>query len=161
LGDRLSTVKNWASRHNWSARLQAFNSTLLHQEAAAAVESRKHKAAAWAQRLSDFREQEWDASQKLLAAACCFLESFADADVQKMTIAQASRAIRVSSQMGRAALTGIEAPPSTEPALSPVQVQMLDALRRLSGSELPQSTSPPALLPTPPCVELSATPQTH
>jgi hypothetical protein len=141
LGEGLPTIKNWASKYNWSHRLQAFSSNLVQQEAAAAVEHRKQHAADWAWRLEAFREQEWDAAQKLLAAACCFLECFADADIQKMTLAQASRAIRVSSQMGRAALTGIEAPPSAEPVLSPVQEQMLDALRRLSEPDL-HSPSP-------------------
>jgi hypothetical protein len=161
LGECLPTVKNWASKYNWSDRLLALDSGVLQQEVAATVERRKQQAADWAERLNEFREQEWDAAQKLLSAARCFLESFSDADLQKMTLAQVSRAIRVSSQMGRAALFGLELPPSADSAISPVQQQMLDALRRLSEfSPGPSAAPPPQASPLP--VRSSAeAPPTH
>ena len=145
LGEHLSTLKNWSAKHNWIGRLHAFNSGLLQQQARDHCARQRQQAANWAERLNRFREQEWDAAQKLLAAAQCFLESFGDEAVQKMTLSEVSRALRISSAIGRSALGGAELPPSTDPAMSPIQQQMLDALRRLStpsAEETLPATSP-------------------
>ena len=140
LGEGLPTVKNWASKYEWSQRLLHFNSGLLKQQAADSAERQRKQAADWAQRLNRFREQEWDAAQKLLSAAQCFLETFGDAHVQNMNLSQVSRAISISSDIARSAVTGLELPPSSEPALAPVQQQMLEALQRLSGQPAASQT---------------------
>ncbi|HSU53001.1 MAG TPA: hypothetical protein VLT36_02950 [Candidatus Dormibacteraeota bacterium] len=140
LGEGLPTVKNWASKYDWSQRLLHFNSGLLQQQAADSAERQRKQAADWAARLNRFREQEWDAAQKLLSAAQCFLETFGDAHVQNMNLSQVSRAISISSDIARSAVTGLELPPSSEPALAPVQQQMLEALQRLSGQPAASQT---------------------
>jgi hypothetical protein len=133
LAEGLPTVKNWSSRFDWSNRLLSFNAGALQQHAADNMEHQLKLAADWSERLNRFREQEWDAAQKLLAAAQCFLESFGDEDLSKMTLAQVSRALRISSDMARSSISGLEVPVASEPAMSPIQQQMLDALKRLSG----------------------------
>jgi hypothetical protein len=172
LAEGLPTVKNWASKYDWSERLIAFNAGLFHQQAADLAEQHRKQAADWAARLSRFREQEWDAAQKLLSAAQCFLETFGDDALQKMTLSQVSRALRISSDIGRLALAGAELPQSSDPVMSPIQQQMLDALRRLSTGHQSSSSSPdprqssnppihqsttgpasPGFLPSPPSAE--------
>ena len=136
LGENPATVRNWASKYDWSDRLLAFTSGLLQQQAADLAERQRKQAADWAARLDRFREQEWDAAQKLLSAAQCFLETFGDDQLQNMTLSQVSRALSISSQIGRSALAGAELPVSSEPAMSPIQQQMLEALKRLSGASV-------------------------
>jgi hypothetical protein len=133
LGESLGTVKNWSSKFNWSERLKAFNSGLLQQQAQDQAARQLKQAADWANRLNRFREQEWDAAQKLLAAAQCFLETFGEEDLRKMTLAQVSRALKISSTLGRSALAGAELPESSDPLMSPLQQQLLHALKRLYG----------------------------
>ena len=130
LGEPLGTIKNWASKHDWTERIHEFNSGLLQAHAQAEADRQARQAADWAARLNRFREQEWDAAQKLLLAAQCFLESFGEEDLHKMTLAQVSRALSISSRIGRSALAGAELPPVATSAMSPIQQQLLDALHR-------------------------------
>ena len=133
LNESLATVKNWACKYDWSDRLNAFNSGILQQHAANSARLQQELAADWADRLNRFREQEWDAAQKLLAAVRCFLESFDDTALEKMTLAQVSRAltITISSNIARSALAGLDLPASSVPSVSPLQQQLLDAATRL------------------------------
>jgi hypothetical protein len=131
LNEGLATVKNWASKYDWTDRLNALNSGLLQQHAADSARLQHDLAADWAQRLRQFREQEWDAALKLLAAARCFLESFDDTALEKMTLAQVSRALTISSKIARSALAGAELTASSTPSLSPIQQQLLEAADRL------------------------------
>jgi hypothetical protein len=50
-----------------------------------------------------------------------------------MTLSQVSRALRISSEIGRSALAGGKLPSSSEPSLSPLQQQLLDAVTRVYG----------------------------
>ena len=153
LGESLPTVKRWASRYNWSERLHAFYSGLLQAESHAQAALQRRHAAEWAGRLDRFREQEWDAAQKLIAAAQCFLESFGEEDLHKMNLAQVSRALKISSAIGRQALAGIPLPESSEPEVSPAQQQLLDAVKRIYGQALavPDASSGDSVPPQPPC----------
>ncbi len=141
IGEGLPTIKNWSSKYSWTERLDAFQSGLARQEVEQQTVAHRKNAAQWADRLNRFREQEWDASQKLLAAAQCFLENFGDEDLQKMTLAQVSRALRISSDIGRLSLAGAELPASSEPEISPLQQQMLDAVKRVYGEAAAGTTS--------------------
>ena len=141
LGEGLPTVKNWSSKYDWSDRLQAFNSGLLQQQAQAETALHLRHAADWAQRLDRFREQDWDAAQKLLAAAQCFLESFGEQDLSRMTLAQVSHALEISSAIGRFALAGARLPEPSDPVVSPVQQNLLDALKRVYSPPTSQSES--------------------
>ncbi len=144
LGEPLGTIKNWASRYQWTERLRQFNSGLLQAHAQAEADRQAKQAADWAARLSRFREQEWDAAQKLLLAAQCFLESFGEEDLRKMTLAQVSRAVSISSQIARAAMVGAELPPPAAPGGSPIQQQLLEALDRAYHQPPPPEPAPPA-----------------
>ncbi len=146
LNEALPTVKNWASKYDWSDRLNAFNSGLLQQHAAATARLQQDLAADWALRLRQFREQEWDAALKLLAAARCFLESYDDTALEKMTLAQVSRALTISSKIARSALAGAELPAAPAPSLAPIQQQLLEAAQRLY-SQPPAAQAHAAQLP--------------
>src|SRR5262245_22483284 len=130
-GENLGTLKNWSSRFQWNQRLQSFNEGLLQNQVHQRLEFQQKHAAGWAERLNRFREQEWDAAQKLLSVAQCFLESFGDEQLARMTLTQVSRALSISSSVARSAIAGAELPPGAGPVLSPAQQQMLDALKRL------------------------------
>jgi len=146
LDESLHAVKRWSAKYAWSERIQSFNTGLLRSSAREQAELQSRHAAAWADRLQRFREREWDASEKLNAVAKCFLESFGDEDLGKMNVDQASRAVKISSEIGRQALAGASLPASTEPELSPIQQQLLHALdvaygQKDSSSE-PSSSNP-------------------
>jgi hypothetical protein len=136
LGEGLDTVKQWSSKHRWSERLLSFNTGLLERQAGELADHQLKLAADWAARLDHFREQQWEAAQKLLSAAQCFLESFGDQDLGKMTLSQVSRALCVSSEIGRFALAGLELPLSTNPVISPIQQQLMDAVKLVYGHEV-------------------------
>jgi len=134
----LPTLKRWSSRFNWAQRIQSFNSGLLNHEARAQADHHRLNHAAWAARLDSFREQEWETSQKLLAAVQCFLESFDDEDLKRMTLSQVSRAFRISSTIGRLALSGAQLPPEKpDSTTDPVQQQLLRSLNLVYGSPDP------------------------
>jgi hypothetical protein len=147
LGESLGTLKNWSSRFRWNDRLHTLNSHRLEQNSRDRAELERKHATDWAERLNHFREQEWDAAQKLLSAAQCFLESFGEEALERMTLAQVSRALSISSRIGRSAIAGAELHTSSEPALAPVQQQMLDALKRLSSPSPVAAGVPPAVEP--------------
>src|SRR4051794_15047380 len=140
LGEGLPTVKNWASKHDWSERLLAFASGVLQQHASDTAEQQRKQAADWAERLNRFREQEWDAAQKLLSAARCFLETFGEEALENMTLSHVSRSLRIPPDPARSPLAGLKTPFSAEPAVSPIQQQMLDALQRLSSQPAASQT---------------------
>jgi len=135
LTEGLPTVKNWSCKFAWAERLQTFNAGLLRSSVREQAELQSRRDAEWADRLHQFREQEWDASRKLNAAAKCFLESFGDEELAKMNLDQVSRAVKISSDIGRQALAGIELPAPAEPEMSPIQQQLLNSLRRVYGKK--------------------------
>jgi len=143
LGEHAATVKNWSSKYRWSDRLHAFYSRLLESQAESEVARQHQQAADWARRIREFREQEWVAGQKLLEAVLCFLESFGDREVEKMSLGQVSRALQISSRISRQALRGDLA--ADEPAAAPLQVELVAALKKAYG--LPAT---PASAPEPP-----------
>jgi hypothetical protein len=145
LGENLGTLKRWSSQHHWTDRLHSFNTGLIQLQAQDHVTRHRQHSGDWANRLHSFREQEWEAAQKLLAAAQCFLETFGEEEMREMTLGQVSRALKISSTMGRLALAGAEPPQSSEPALSPIQQQLMDSIRRVYG----EAQSSPSLPPQP------------
>jgi hypothetical protein len=128
LGEKHDTVKTWSSKYHWSERIHSFNSGLLQQQAEAEAAARRQQATDWARRTSEHREQEWATAQKLLAAVHCFLESFGDREVEKMTLAQVSRALQISSRIARQALSGTSGPET--PTLAPLQMELASSLKR-------------------------------
>jgi hypothetical protein len=146
LGEKPRTVRNWASRCHWNERIAAFQSGLLDQQVQAEADARRKQAADWANRSNQFREQKWAAAQKLLAATQCFLDSFGDQEVEKMTLGQVARALQISSRLAAEALAN---PGPQESAMAPFQVEFEEALQRVYGQPLPQSPEPPNLNPVP------------
>jgi hypothetical protein len=140
LGENPGTVRNWSAKFDWSGRIQAFNSGLLEAAARDQAALQLRHAADWNRRLNLFREQEWEAAQKLIVAAQCFLESFDDDDLRRMNLAQVSRALKISSAIARSAIAGAELPVSTD-SESPLQQQLLSAVKRLYGQDSSSSSS--------------------
>ena len=128
LGEKPGTVRNWSCKFHWSNRIQSFNSGLLQQQAEADAVARREHAADWARRTSDYREQEWAAVQKLLAATQCFLDSFGDRERRKMTLAQVSHALQISSRIARLSLSGSTGP--EKPSLTQIQIELAAALNK-------------------------------
>jgi hypothetical protein len=147
LGESLGTIKNWSSRFDWSERIQSFNAGLLQQQAQSEIALQLQRSADWSERVNEFREQEWLASQKLLAAARCFLESYGEEQLQKMTLAQVSRAVDISSRIGRLALNGSSAPEQPT-AMSPLQTELAAALKRIYDPPPPVPATATATLST-------------
>jgi len=131
LGENPATVRNWSSRFKWSHRLHAFYSGLLHTQAQSEVARQRQDADAWARRTREFRDQEWVAGQKLLAAVLCFLETFGDREVEKMNLGQVSRALQIFTRISRQALRGDLA--ADELAPTPHQTELLAALKKAYG----------------------------
>jgi hypothetical protein len=140
LGEKLDSLKRWSSRFRWNARIQEFNSALLQQHAAAETATRSQEAADWARRAALNREQQWEAAQKLSGAVRCFLESFGDRELEKMTLGQVSRALQISSQLARQALSG-ETTSETTP-LAPIQLEITAALKKAYANPLPDPGTP-------------------
>jgi len=146
LGESLGTVKNWSSKYDWAGRFQTCHSGCLQEQARNQSALHLQQVADWNRRLDDFREQEWEAAQKLIAVAQCFLETCGEDDVRRMTLAQVSRALKISSGMARSAIMGAERPASSETGLAPLQQQLLAGLTRIYGPSTPAAPSP---TPTP------------
>ena len=144
LDEKLDTVKKWSSRFRWSDRIQSFNSGLLQQQAEAQVALCAQETADWARRSKNHREHEWEIAQKLQGAVECFLDSFDDKAVERMTLAQVSRAFQISHQIGRQALSGTAVPEG--PVLVPLQAELAAALKKAYANppEAAPASPPPA-----------------
>jgi len=140
LGESQGTLKNWSGKHGWTERLQTYQAGLLQEQARHNDACHLQQAADWNRRLVALREQEWDAALKLNAVAQCFLETCGEDDVRRMTLAQVSRAVKISSSVARSAITGAELPASSETGLSPLQQQLLAGLTRIYGSSEPAAS---------------------
>jgi hypothetical protein len=131
LGENPATVKNWSSKYRWSDRLLAYQSGLLQTQVAAQAALAQSAAADWDRRVREFREHEWNAGQKLLGAALCFLENFGDREVEKMSLAQVSRALQISTRISRSALSGELLPDESAP--SALEAALAAALQKAYG----------------------------
>jgi hypothetical protein len=131
LGEPLDTLKRWSSRHRWARRLTDLAAAQWQQQVDAAGAAATPAAADWAARTEAFREQQWLIAQQLLAAARCFLESFGESQLERMTLSQVSRAIHISSLLARHAVQPGEG--LAPPALSRLQLDLLAALDRAYG----------------------------
>lgn len=148
LGEGLPTVKNWSSKYQWNTRLQAFESGLLQQQAEARAAVRREETADWSRRTRELREMEWGTAQKVLAAAQCFLDSFGDREVQNMSLPGVSRALQIASRIARQSLHEETAPEDSR-ALSPLQIELDAALKRIYGKPAaPVQPAQPSTLPT-------------
>jgi hypothetical protein len=135
LGENPATVKNWSSKYRWSDRLSAWQSGLLQAQLDATTALARQHAADWDRRTREFREHEWVAGQKLLAAVLCFLENFGDREVEKMTLAQVSRALQISTRISRQALGGRLLPDESAP--SALESALAAALQKAYGQTAP------------------------
>ena len=135
LGEKHDTVKFWSSKYRWSERINAFNSGVLQQQAEMETAARCRQAADWSRRTDEYREQEWAVAQKLLLAAHCFLENLGDREVEKMSLAQVSRALEIYARLARHSLSNASA--SDTPPLAPLQVELAAALKKAFGSPAP------------------------
>jgi hypothetical protein len=131
LGEKLDTIKKWSSRFRWSDRIHSFNAGCLQHAAATEAARRSEESADWARRTARHREHEWETAQKLLAAIECFLDDFSDRDVERMTLAQVSRAFQVASSIARSTLSGSLAP--EQPTMAPIQIELTAALKKAYG----------------------------
>jgi hypothetical protein len=138
-GEKPNTLKRWSCRFAWRERVQAFNDGLLQRQVGLQAAWAVRQSADWARRDAEHREQQWAAAQKLLVAVDCFLESFGDAQVEKMNLAQVSRALDVSSRLARQALQG--ASQQDQSSLAPLQAELAAAIARAYG---PAPACPPS-----------------
>ena len=143
LGEPINTVKGWSSRFRWSDRISDFHAGLLRQQVEAQLAVHREHAEEWARRTRDCREQEWETAQKLRAAAQCYLETVGDTQLEKMTLAQASRALQIAARLARQALSDAALPESTVQA--PIQLEMEAALQKAYGASA--TPEPPAPKP--------------
>jgi hypothetical protein len=130
LDESIDIIKKWSSKFSWSGRIQSYNAGLLQQQAEAEAASQREQVAEWSARMTELRRQEWAAAQKLLSAVQFYLESCGEEQLEKMTLSQVARALNISSSISRMAITGAGLPEKAEPALSPIQIQLTDALNR-------------------------------
>jgi hypothetical protein len=142
LGESLGTVKNWSSKYAWAERLHTYQAGLLQEQARQHAAIQLQQAADWTRRLADLREQEWEAAQKLNSVAQCYLETCGEDEVRQMTLAEVSRALKVSSSVARSAITGAELPASSETGMSPLQQQLLAGLTRVYGQAETNTPAP-------------------
>lgn len=142
LGEKLDTIKKWSSQHRWADRLCRHQAGLLQQQVDAQVALHQEQAADWARRTHECRRQEWETAQKLRAVAQCFLETVGEPQLEKITLAQASRAVQVAARLARQALSDAALPDTAVHA--PIQLEIEAALKKAFGSPAgPAASAPP------------------
>ena len=145
LGENVLTLKKWSSKYRWRERLQEYQSGRLQARAAADAALPPSPAADWSRRSGECREQAWLAAQKLQAAALCFLETFGDREVEKMSLAHVSRALQIAAQLSRQALP--DAPVADAAAPSALESALAAALQKAYA---PADPADPPASPAPP-----------
>jgi len=135
LGENPDTLKVWSSRHRWRERIGELQTGLLANHLAA----EQQLSTDWTRRVQEFRQQKWESGQKLLAAATCFLESFGDRELEKMPLAQVSRAIHIGNRVTGEALRGDAM--ASDPASSPLQEELIALLQKAYAPVAPDSNN--------------------
>lgn len=117
----VSTIGRWASRHNWKARAEAYDTYRLQVEDAerrrVLEEVAKMEAQKWFERVMLQREEEWEIARALLTRVRKMLASPIE-DVKwdwreaSRLIDQASRLVRVAG--GEVAAMTVETPEERE-----------------------------------------------
>ncbi len=142
LGEKLDSVKKWSSQYRWADRLCRYQSGLLQQQVEAQAAFQQEPGADWARRTHECRQQEWETARQLRAVAQCFLETVGEPQVEKITLAQASRALQVAARLARQALSDSALPDPAAPA--PIQLEIEAALRKAFGAPAgPAASAPP------------------
>jgi hypothetical protein len=142
LSEDIGTIKRWSTKFSWGERIQSYNAGILQQQAEADAVSQREQAAQWSARMTELRLQEWTAAQKLLSAVQCYLESCGEEQLEKMTLSQVARALNIGSNISRIAIGADLTEMKTEPALSPIQIQLTDALNRAYGNPTATPNNP-------------------
>jgi hypothetical protein len=134
LGEEVFTIKKWSSKYQWTSRVQNLHAGLLSEQVQNRADILRQSDEEWASRLEHLRQQEWEVAQKLLGAARCFLESFGEDDLTRMTLAHVSRALNLSSTIARRAVLGVDPPDAmADPELPRVPTEALNSIRRVYG----------------------------
>jgi hypothetical protein len=105
-GVNLNSVKMWANRFGWRARVRAYNTELLRARLAVETDARRNLAQLIADRALYFQDAEWKAAEKLLQAAQVALDVLRTRPPEKLTLTDAARATEIASKLGRLA-TGL------------------------------------------------------
>src|SRR5689334_17236740 len=79
-GSSLSTVKSWSRRFDWGGRIAAYNTHLLRARLDHDTRVRKEQAEIWRQRADALKQSEWEAHERLIAAAGKILEKIKTRD---------------------------------------------------------------------------------
>ncbi len=93
-------VGRWSSRYRWSERVQAHAAHMATVERVAAEEAVRAKAAVWADRQDEHKEEEWTLRGQLIAASRKVLEKFIDGS-RGATLGDVARALELASKLGR------------------------------------------------------------
>jgi hypothetical protein len=81
-------------------------------------------------RTAQYREQEWQSSQKLWQIVECCIANFGDAELEKVRLSDIARTLQIASNVSRSALQ-LAKPNDDQPQRSPTQDLMLEALKKM------------------------------
>lgn len=123
-------IERWSAQHAWTERVQAHTEHLSRVEREAQEATVREKAAEWAKRAQELKEQEWEVSRALIAKARQLLGK----EDLRGSARDASRMLETASKLGRLAaglatdreeLSGIDG--------EPLQIEFSSALNRIYG----------------------------
>jgi len=103
LGKSVGLVERWSQRFDWPGRVDAHTAYLGTVEREAVEVVARGKAAEWAKRQQELREQEWEMHGKCIEAARRALGAFMTREKIYANLADISRMLEVASKLGRLA----------------------------------------------------------
>ena len=123
IGAKHGTLMRWASRFKWQERVRAYQTELLRARLAVQMDARRDQEQLRAERARLFQDAEWQGVEKLLRGAQMLLDRLLNKPPDKLTLADAARALEIASKIGRLA-TGLKSEPTTPASQVNVNLQL-------------------------------------
>ncbi|MGZ4963569.1 MAG: hypothetical protein ACXWBP_04655 [Limisphaerales bacterium] len=138
LGKSEGLIERWASKFDWSARVQAHSAHLAVVEREAIEATARSKAAEWEGREQKLRETEWAMHERAIAAAQRGLDAYMAREKVYANLADIARMLEIASKLGRLATgLGTNGERDNGDELPTVRVEVTVALEKIYGAEVP------------------------
>ena len=130
------TLKHWSRHYQWAERVSQYQAHVLRTRIAIETAALENVAQLWAQRTASYKEREWAAADKLLAAAQKCLDHLLEKDPEDITLADASKALAIATKIGRLSL-GLATEKAEVTTTVPIRVEVNAALDKIYSDPLP------------------------
>ena len=138
LGRSKVMMEKWSRKHDWLARVMAYNEHMALVERESAEAMVREKGVDWAKRYQELREAEWAERQTLVTLAAEVRKRWMEREQRCGTLEGYARLLELASKLGHSACERpTERAEVTGPEGGPIRVEVELALKKIYGQPLP------------------------